>query len=185
MFLLWLGLSIEDKGKFTLLYEQYFNALLLYAKSIVRSDSLAEDVVQETYRRLLENLDKVEPDNLVRTKVYLVRIASNVAKDIYTKNLKTSILDIDDYTDAISTGTIDPTWEGYDIKALVEDLERWIQELSEREQLLLRYKLLEDWSYKEIESVFDIKESTASSIISRARKKILEKFNRERRRESE
>lgn len=170
----------EEENKFTILYEKYFNALLAYARSIVKSDTLAEDVVQEAYKRLLKNLHKVNISECMKTKAYLVKIVRNVAVDIYNKNLKMSALDIDEYNDVSIMGSFDPTWEIYEAQALASDLEKWISQLSDREQLLLRYKVLGEWTYQEIEDSFGIKEPTASSIVSRAKKKLLTMYGKER-----
>lgn len=170
----------EEENKFTILYEKYFNALLAYARSIVKSDTLAEDVVQEAYKRLLKNLHKVNISECMKTKAYLVKIVRNVAVDIYNKNLKMSALDIDEYNDVSIMGSFDPTWEIYEAQALASDLEKWISQLSDREQLLLRYKVLGEWTYQEIEDSFGIKEPTASSIVSRAKKKLLTMYEKER-----
>ena len=183
MFWLMMDLSVEEHNKFTFLYQKYFNALLLFSKSIVKSNSMAEDVVQETFKRILPNLDKIDLDNPTRTKSYLVTIASNVAKDMYTKNLKRPLLDIADYEDALSSSDFDPTWELFNLKDMIKKMEIWISELSETEKLLMRYRIYEKWSYQQIESVFNIKESTASSIIARTRKKLIKRINQERREE--
>lgn len=162
------------------MYEKYFHALLAYAKSIVKSDALAEDVVQETYQRLLKNLHKVNISECRKTKAYLVKIVRNVAINVYSKDLKMPTLDIDEFEDSLYTDKFDPTWEIYDANTLALNLEEWISRLSDREQELLRYKVLEGWSYQEIEDSLGIKEPTASSIVSRAKKKLMDMYKKER-----
>lgn len=170
----------SDEKKFSFLYEKYFYALLAFAKSIVKSDALAEEVVQESYKRLLKNLHKVNISDCIKTKAFLVKVVRNVAYDFYKKELKFEVLDIDELGDTLSSDGFDPTWDIFDAQALSTDLKSWILRLSAKEQMLLRYKVLEDWSYREIESVFGIKESTASSIVSRAKKKLLAIYKKER-----
>ncbi len=171
------GLDTEsDAEKFTQLYHLYFQPLIWCVKKIVHSDTLAEEIVQETFQRLLRNLGKVDLNQPQRTKAYLVKIAVHIAYDVYSQELKYAPIDITSCQDTLITHSPDPVWEEFNSKGLLSLMQTWISELSEKEQLILRYRFLEKWSYKEIADVFQIPESTASSLYSRIRKRLFEKY---------
>ena len=172
-----LFLKSEDH-KFTLLYQQYFHALVRFVKTIVHSDILAEEVAQETFRRLLNNLDKIDVNDERKTKAYLVKIAMHIAYDTYVIEVKQPTIDFDSCQEVLLSDSSDPVWDEVHLRWLKGQLKSWIGELSERERLVLRYRLLEGWSYQEIEKTFHIPISTASSIYARTRKKLWKKYQK-------
>lgn len=173
-------LEEDEKQKFDALFEEYHRPLLLYARSIVKSESLAEDAVQEMFLRVLKNLHKIDLNECSKTKYFLVTILRNVAINIYNKQIKPYDEDLDSIANQPKEGHLDPTWEDFDSRALVNDMKRWIGSLNEEERLLLQCRLYDELTYDEIESLYGIKASTASSKICRARNKLLEMYKKER-----
>ena len=98
------GLDTEsDAEKFTQLYHLYFQPLIWCVKKIVHSDTLAEEIVQETFQRLLRNLGKVDLNQPQKTKAYLVKIAVHIAYDVYSQELKYAPIDITSCQDTLIT----------------------------------------------------------------------------------
>lgn len=180
LFMMALCLEEDDRQKFNALFEDYHRPLLLYARSIVKSESLAEDAVQETYLRVLKNLHKINANERSKTKCFLVKIVRNVAINIYNKQIKPYHADLDSIAEQPEEGHLDPTWEDFDSRVLVNDMKRWIGCLNEEEQLLLQCRLYDELTYDEIESLYGIKASTASSKICRARNKLMAMYKKER-----
>jgi RNA polymerase sigma-70 factor (ECF subfamily) len=67
----------EDPVAFGALYEQHVDAIYAYAWHRVRDDTVAQDVVSETFHRALENLGRYQWRG-VPFSAWLYRIASNV-----------------------------------------------------------------------------------------------------------
>lgn len=173
-------LEEDDRHKFNCLFEEYHRPLLLYARSIVKSESLAEDAVQEAYLRVLKNLHKIHPEECSKTRCFLVKIVRNIAINIYHEQIKHYDEDIDSIPEQVRADQLDPTWADYDFGSLVDDMKRWIGKLSEEEQLLLQSRVYDELTYEQIESLFGIKASTASSKICRARNKLIAMYKKER-----
>ena len=66
-----------DTGAITSLVQRYHGALLRFAKSRVRGESLAEEVVQDTWLAVLGGMEKFEGRSAFKT--WLFRILSNRA----------------------------------------------------------------------------------------------------------
>ena len=60
-------------------YEQYKNGIFRFALSILKDPHLAEDVLQETYLRLLSGKYAVEPE---KAQAWLYRVARNLCYDL-------------------------------------------------------------------------------------------------------
>ena len=56
------------------------------ARSVVRDEGLAEDVTQEVFLRLYNNLSCIETDEMLRP--WLIRVALNVARNTLRGNIK-------------------------------------------------------------------------------------------------
>lgn len=66
-----------DSDLFERLYRQYYTAALLYARSLCRSQHLAEDMVQEAFCRAWLSL----PDHVVSFRSWLFRVLRNLIID--------------------------------------------------------------------------------------------------------
>jgi RNA polymerase sigma-70 factor (ECF subfamily) len=62
------------------MYEQYWQCLYRHALRMVRDEALAEDLVQETFKRAVQALPRM-PENL-KIKPWLYRIATNLCCDV-------------------------------------------------------------------------------------------------------
>lgn len=71
------GEQAMDSDLFERLYQQYYTAALLYARSLCRSRHLAEDMVQEAFCRAWLSL----PDDVVSFRSWLFRVLRNLIID--------------------------------------------------------------------------------------------------------
>ena len=72
------ALQAGDESAFGALVERHTPAMLRVARGYVRSEEIAEDVVQETWIALLKGIDRFEGRSSVRTWLFTVMI--NIAK---------------------------------------------------------------------------------------------------------
>lgn len=117
------------------LYEQHKTGIFRYALTIVRSPSVAEDVLQETFVRLLEY--GALPFSPGGAQPWLYRVARNICFDILRRQKKEA--------DGTQTSAADPL--GF--------LEL-IQPLTPKEQEIVSLKILGNLSHKEIAAVLGI-----------------------------
>lgn len=86
----------RDYKKMEELYELYEQKIYSAAYFILKNIQQAEDVVQETFIMLYNNLEKLDSLNTYELKVYILKIAKNKAIDCYRKN-KRHIQILDEY----------------------------------------------------------------------------------------
>lgn len=96
-----------NEDAFASLVTRYQRPLLRLARSFVRDESLAEDVVQDTWIGLLKGIDKFEGRSSFRT--WLFRVLTNRAKTRGVKESRYVSLEADTNTD---DGDDDFTHEG-------------------------------------------------------------------------
>jgi len=73
------------KEKAERLYNQYKRISFHVAYTLLHSWELAEDAVQETFIKIMRNIDKIEEDSCGKTKSLIVLITKNTAKDMLRK----------------------------------------------------------------------------------------------------
>lgn len=163
----------DDRLRAERLYEQYRYLLYSEAYKILQDKHLAEDAVQQSFIKIINNLHKIDENNCPRTRNFLVIICVNVAKSIYNKSL---YLNKQDYAvEDIDTDIADNRNGPLDIlvdKDSVKQITGAIEALSPiyRDALLL--KRAYGYSLKEIAELLEIPEETVKKRLARARKKL-------------
>ncbi len=172
-------LKARDHQAFEMLIRTYNQRLFRIARSIVREDMEAEDIVQEAYIKVFTRLDSFMGPNGLGS--WLARITANLAIDRVRKLKRTDRL-VNDLLESCSTGSgpssLDATQDSTtperqaamsQIRAL---LEREIDHLPDgfREVFVLR--MVEELSTEETSHILDIPEATVNSRLHRARAKL-------------
>ena len=132
----------------------YGNAILRLAYSYVHNMADAEDVLQETVMRVLDANPTFE--NATHEKSYLLRAASNVAKNMITAGKRREADELDDNLVAEEREDLSFVWEA--VKKLPD---------IQREVIHLFYQ--EGYQTAEIAKILDRKEATIRSDLKRAR----------------
>ena len=149
---------------------EYEQPLLRYAYGIVRDAALAQDVVQEAFIRLVKQLrDRgVELDNV---KAWLYRVTHNLALDHQRGHARRQRLqsEFSDVAEQANLRTPHQTVAGRDAEAAAWQL---MDELPEREQQIIRLKVVEHKSYKEIAEIMGLTTSNVGFILHTALKKL-------------
>ncbi len=153
--------KIEFEEAFTLHHRTVFRA----ARSVVRDAALAEDVTQETFLRLYNNLDSITDGEMLRP--WLIRVAINVARNTLRGSIRATTRD-ESYVK--QTGTFDAASveSEFEEQAGVSEIVRALNRVKEplRSCLLLKQQGL---SYKEIAASLELNETSIGTYIARAR----------------
>lgn len=160
-------------------FEQAFAAhhrlLYRYAVALTRDVGLAEDVVQEVFVRLYQNLDAAQRDGLLRA--WLLRVTANVARNMLRGRNRAQSRDESFATHSLQVAKTGAPDEALQRQAELAEARRALAKLKEplRNSLLLRNEGL---SYKEIAVALEINEASVGGLLVRARREFIRAFGK-------
>jgi len=158
-----------DPGAFDALLARYQNRLYRYLQRLVREPAVAEDLFQQTWLRVVQNIRSLDPGR--NFEAWLFRIAHNLAIDHLRRHRMESLDEPLPSGEAAGTLLSAPS-PGALERLLDKERDRWLAatlaELPaiQREVLTLRFE--EEMKLEEIAEVLDIPLSTAKSRLKRA-----------------
>jgi RNA polymerase sigma-70 factor, ECF subfamily len=161
-----LGLRQKDLAVLERLVEQYQYRLVRYLVSLLGKRDGVDDLVQETWLRVLERGESY--DGRSRFEPWLFRVARNIALDAMRKQPMFSLDSNEEDVVRSSPASSEPS--PYTLAARTQDAERLAHSLQAlepafREALMLRFQ--EDLSLQEISAIVGAPVSTVASRIYR------------------
>jgi RNA polymerase sigma-70 factor, ECF subfamily len=175
---------LRDEPAIRALTRRYNRRLFRLARSILRNDGEAEDVVQEAWVRAFTALDGFRGDAAFST--WLTRIALNEA--LGRRRRERPTLDWETYGDVASEAEI----INFPVSAMVSDpertmarseirnvLERSIDELPDAFRAVFVARIVEGMSVEETAELFAIKPETVKTRLHRARRLLRETIDRQ------
>ena len=148
-----------DERAFQTIYRQTAVPLRRYAARVMGSVARADDVVQETYLRLLRQSPSTEDPREIRA--WLFRIASNLIIDHWRRHKHEAPA-----SEAAERQSHDPD------AALRIDMARTFQRLRPQERQLMWLAHVEGASHREIAATLGLSEGSIRVLLSRARRKL-------------
>ena len=159
------------QNKFKTILLPITDKLFRLALSITGNKEDAEDVVQDV---LLQIWKKDEWEKIENIEAYCFRSTRNRALD--TIALK------DNQTEAFPDNFDYPVQEDIEQKVETQEqmdqMEKWLAELPEKQQTIFRLREAEELSYKEIALILNITEEQVKINLFRLRRKLKEYFDR-------
>lgn len=153
-----------NESAFRDLYARTARPIWAYLVRSCGNGALADDLLQETYFRMIRAGFSPESDE--HAKNYLFRVASNLLKDHFRAAKRTPLpLEIDPEIEGGQRGS-----------ALSADVRRILGEMKPRERQLLWLGHVERFSHKEIAQIMGLKAGSIRLLLFRARKKLAEKL---------
>ena len=154
---------------------EYLGGLYSYALVLTRNHAEAEDLVQETYVRAIQAIERLRPGS--NMKSWLFTILKNVWLNHLRKLRNGPQMVGIELDDGATNNAVEPSRDSLDLyvsKVEAEQMRAAIQELPAtfREIILLRE--YEDLSYQEIASVIGCPVGTVMSRLARARARLRE-----------
>jgi RNA polymerase sigma factor (sigma-70 family) len=155
---------------FTLHHRTVFRA----AQSVVRDPALAEDVTQEVFLRLYNNLEAISDGEMLRP--WLIRVALNVARNTVRGNARANTRE-ENYvkeTDEITYSTAEKDFEQ---RERIGEVQRALLKIKEplRSCLVLKQQGL---SYREIAESLTLNETSIGTYVARARKEFIRHYDK-------
>ena len=155
--------SEDDKTKFEVIYHTYKNLMFHVAFGILNNEHDAEDVVHQSFLKLIGVLEKIGEPVCHKTRSLVVIIVERTAIDLYRSHRRRSAIPFDEGYLSLSTpGQAEAV-------AHEDSFARAIAALPvrQREVLLLKY----DWGYSngEIATLLDMEQANVRKTIQRAK----------------
>lgn len=150
---------MKDYSDFDLFYEETKKIVYFTIKNIIHDEELTKDLMQDTYIKFLNQLDKYKDDNL---NAYLSLMARNIAINEYNRRKK-EVID-SEYLDQLSTTKIEDPM-----------IFRILDYLSEEEKEIVLYHIVENLKFKDIAKIVNKSLGTVLWIYNKAIKKLQER----------
>lgn len=161
------------------IYDNYRDDMYFAAKSIVRDNHLAEDVVQESFERIIKKIHLLEkiPDNGLRK--YVVLIAKSIAINNITKDRAFKLEPVEDV--GFFAGEDKVSLENLIIRnEQIGVIRKCLSEMDVKYAHSIIFRYYYGFSDSETAELLGIKSaSTVRSLCRRGRKKIIDAMDKE------
>jgi RNA polymerase sigma-70 factor (ECF subfamily) len=158
------ALSSRDEAAFQLIYEETKKGVYSIIIAIVKSKHITEDLMQDTYIKMLEKLDTYQRGR--NFSAWLFQIAKNLAYDYVRKESRVSTFDPQEQNLLFDKV---PDFEPTVIKP---SLEQMLQPLDDVERQIMLLKAVNDSTFKEIAQTLSKPLGTVLWLYQRALKKM-------------
>jgi len=150
------------KMKFEHYYKKYYEQIFRVAFAQVKNHADAEDVVQETFIKLMRYQPEFE--NAEHEKAWFIRTTLNICKDLFKSR---------QYSEICMEEVPEIEKEYINISKIDDDDTLWkVLALPEKYKNCLYLFYYEDYSIKEISSVLQMQENTVKTNLKRGRERL-------------
>ena len=157
-------LRASDHTAYRAIYDATYDVLYRSAWQVVRDDAAAYDVLQETYLKLWEMRDRIDPARSLRALLY--QMTRNFALNHLRHRRRHAALAFDDLVEKPYTK---PEGEQQvDTAALEERLQAWIEAMPPRRRESFMLSRVQGLSHEEIGAVMGVAPKTVNNQIVKA-----------------
>lgn len=155
---------------FTLHHRTVFRA----ARSVVQDAGIAEDVTQEVFLRLYNNLDQIKGEEMLRP--WLIRVAINTARNTLRGNIRANTRD-ENYVKETDEATDFTAEKDLEQRECAKEVHRALNQIKEplRSCLVLKQQGL---SYREIAESLSLNETSIGTFVARARQEFVRHYGK-------
>lgn len=166
--------ATNDEIVFDEAFMLHHRTVFRVARSVVRDDGLAEDVTQEVFLRLYNNLDSITDEEMLRP--WLIRVAMNLGRNTLRGNIRANTRE-ENYVKENESKNVSSVETDYEQREQVKEINRTLDKIKEplRSCLILKQQGL---SYKEIAESLSLNESSIGTYIARARKEFARSYGK-------
>ncbi|MGI6728287.1 MAG: RNA polymerase sigma factor [Anaerovoracaceae bacterium] len=160
------------KKIFEEVYYTYSAYLYRIGINILQDQELASDALQQCFMKIFENIHKVDQVSSKQTKSFVSVIMQNEALSIYNKRKCMA-----DVTELKEEGS-DIIDEDADIDKILaraelkEEVQYYLNVLSEQDCQIINLKYMKEFSYKEIAGLYNVSQDVVRKRLSRAKKRL-------------
>ena len=155
-----------DEDAFNELIRYYYPYVSNYIKKLTHDEYLCEDLVQETFFKMIRGFDKYDTARGASFGTYIISIAKNTYIDHLRKERGGCVPIYD--TDVTDEGIEDEVLTRLEY----EDVIKKMEELTEAQREVLRLKYIDSLTLREIEEITGIEQKTIKSRLHEGRKRL-------------
>ena len=163
----------EDQSKLCKIYYEYKRVMMYTALNVLKNEDLAQEAVNDAFVRIINNLHKIEMDEIYshKTKSFLVKIVRNTSIDALKEEKKQTCVDIDEINEAT---IISRNNNNVDDFMNVDAVYEAIKKLPEAYREILELKIYRDFTDKEIAKFLNLSNVVVRKRLQRARETLLQ-----------
>ncbi len=154
-----------EAKRYEQLVTKYMDTVFRVAINGTQNINDAEDIVQETFFKLLKAEDTFQDEDHIRK--WLIRVAINACKDMWRSPWTTRRISLDEIIE-----------QGTTISSDQSDLFDALQRLPTKYREVIYLYYYEEYSIREIAEILSISETSIQTRLLRARKKLKEALRR-------
>lgn len=167
-----------ERDKFEQLYIRYKGSMFKIANDILKDVGLSEDIVHQSFIKIMNNLHKIDDVFSNKTRAFIVIIVRNTAIDMYRKRKGHNTL----YLENLKKEPIDGNMSPPEFVIAEESFELMKDNISKMPQIysdviVLRY--INGFSNSEIAEILNISNGNVRLRLHKARKMLLKIFEKE------
>lgn len=157
-----LKIKNRDEVAFEYIYNETKSAVYAVIIVIIKDHNLTEDIMQETYIKMIKSINSYNPKQ--KFKTWLLTIARNTAIDYYRKKKREDSVDIqeNEYLFPVEKSDVDNEYNANYLLSL----------LTEEEKEVIVLYAMEDYKHKEIAEILNKPIGTVIWIYNKAMKKL-------------
>lgn len=153
-----------DKIAFKQLYEVYSGKLASKLIYLLKSEELAQDILQDVFLKIWINREMIDTE--LSFGAFLYKIATNLSKNVIRKNVYDQLM----RDEVGKDGVYHPMEEDEDAEQAKAILDQAMDQLTERQREVYTLHKLEGLSYQEISEKLNISLSAINHHIQKANK---------------
>ena len=153
-----------DVHSFELLIDRYQKQLYSYILTLVKDKQLADDVFQDTFVKVIQTIKSKSYKDDGRFVQFAMRIAHNLVIDHFRKENRIPTVESssEDYNYIDNVPITDHSVEqGMVVDQIYSDLHRMITFLPDEQREVLRMRIFDDMSFKDIADITNVSINTA------------------------
>ncbi len=164
-----------DTDSFAVLVSRYRDRLFnfIYKMTLSREDT--EDILQEVFIRVYNNLYKYDGKRCFSTWIF--SIALNVFKSEYAKKKKAHSVNYREILEELPGSPAEDPEAAYETKERSLEILKILDNLNFDQKALLVLKHIQGFSYREVAEILKISPENARIKVMRARQTLFKKFN--------
>ena len=151
-----------DKSAFEELIAKYHPYVFKFLIKLSEDEELAEELTQETFIKVIRNIDKFDVYGKAKFSTYIITLCKNCYIDYYRKHKgEVKNVAIDDSLNLCYEDTEEKVLDKLDGESAVASLEK----LPEEQRIVIKMKYLEGMTLKEIGEKLELEPKTIKSRI--------------------